>query len=49
MCRRNQILGWCTAALGFGLIVGSMLELKLLAICLGIGLILGGLSCIRLK
>lgn len=49
MCRRNQLLGWCAVALGAGLLIGSVLESELLAICLGIGLILGGLSCMRQK
>ena len=49
MCRKNQLLGWCTGALGFGLIVGSVLESELLTISLGIGLILGGLYCVRIK
>jgi len=47
MCRRNQLLGWCGCAFGLGVLVGAGLESGLLCLCLGMGLILAGISLVR--
>lgn len=49
MCRRNQLLGCCAGALGLGLLLGNCFEAGVLAVCIGIGLILAGLSLLRQK
>ncbi len=47
MCRRNQLWGCCSCALGLGVLVGSGMESGLLCLSLGIGLLLAGLSLFR--
>jgi len=49
MCRRNHLLGCCCAALGIGVLLGAGLESGLVSICVGVGLILAGLSLLRQK
>ena len=49
MCRRNQLYGCCAAALGLGLILGNGLESGVLCLCLGLGLLVGAVSCFRQK
>ena len=44
MCRHNQLLGCCALAFGAGLLLGLWLESGFLAHCLGLGLVLIGLS-----
>lgn len=49
MCRRDQLLGFCVVAFGLGLFVGNCFESGWLPVCIGVGLILGGLSLIKQK
>lgn len=49
MCRKNQLLGCCAGAFGLGLLVGYCIESGFLCICIGIGLILVGLSFLKQK
>jgi hypothetical protein len=49
MCRRNHLTGCCAALFGLGLLVGCALESGLLSTCIGVGLILAGLSFLRQK
>lgn len=49
MCRKNQLLGCCAAAFGLGLLIGHCFESGILAVGIGIGLIVIGLSLIRQK
>jgi hypothetical protein len=49
MCRRNHLTGCCGICFGLGLLVGCGLESGLLSTCIGIGLIVAGLSFLRQK
>ena len=49
MCRRNHLLGCCAACFGLGLLVGCGFESGFLSTCIGVGLILVGLSILRQK
>ena len=49
MCRRNHLLGCCAACLGLGLLIGSGFESGVLSVCVGLGLIFVGFSCLRQK
>ena len=49
MWRRDQLLGCCAGALGLGLLLGHCFESGVLSVCIGIGLILAGLSLLKQK
>lgn len=49
MCRRDQLLGFCAAAFGLGLLIGHCFESGLLSVGIGVALILGGLCLIKQK
>lgn len=43
------MLGCCCACLGLGVLIGHGFESGILTLCLGLGLIFGGFSCLRQK
>ena len=47
MCRRDQLLSLCLAAFGLGLLTGCCFESGLLSVCIGVGLILGGICLLN--
>lgn len=49
MCRQNQLFGCSLMAFGFGILIGMWLESGFLCGCLGIGLLICGLSMTRRK
>lgn len=49
MCRRNHLLSCCAAFFGLGLLVGRGMESGLLTLCLGLGLIILAVACLRKK
>lgn len=49
MCRRNHLHGFCAAAFGLGLIVGSCIESGFWCFALGVGAILFGFAIAQKK
>ena len=47
MCRRNQLLGWCLAAFGLGILLGAWMEGGFLCFLLGAGMMTLGWGVIR--
>lgn len=49
MCRKNHLWGCCAICFGLGLLIGRGFESGLIALALGIGLTVLGLSFLRQK
>lgn len=49
MCRRDQLLGFCAAAFGLGLLIGHCFESGFLSVSIGIGLIIAGFCMVKHK